>query len=320
MSESTVEDIENWEKEFLHNSKNYEYTLQTINPYLASEKPNDRSYRIHPKFYRTLSGNPNGGSLFLNATFICPGDIGPHKIQQPLNTYNAVFNRHKWDSLDVIFRNLTGRIDRIYIFTRPLRSLVHEFATLSLSVQFSGGQGKLQRPDPGSNLVIEAGKVELKLSLLDVIGESAPSSAVGTYSLLLDLSAAALRDEIDLGRLDNFPGLAHWTHIRLEQPVQNPPGLVRLEFIIRRAPFPFPVDQNWPPDRPDVTENPKDQDLEWPAEEFRFCTAVGSSARTTQEHNTQPHPPKEVSDDKVFVWIAPIDRVWGDPSHPNFGD
>lgn len=126
VSESSVTDIENWEKEFLINSHNYRDAFETINPYLARKHPQDPTYRVHPKFYRTLSGNPGGGALFLNTTFVYPGDISPNGVLQPPDTYQAFFNRHRWDSLDVVFRNSTGRIDRIYIFTRPLASIVAE--------------------------------------------------------------------------------------------------------------------------------------------------------------------------------------------------
>ncbi len=126
VSESSITDIENWEREFLINSPNYKKASELINPYLARKHPHDPTYRIHPKFHRTLSGEPGGGALFLNMTFVCPGDVGPNGVLQPPDTHQAVFNRHRWDSRDVVFRNLTGRIDRIYIFTRPLSVLVAE--------------------------------------------------------------------------------------------------------------------------------------------------------------------------------------------------
>ena len=108
------------------NSPNYKKAAETINAYLARKYPQYPTYRVHPKFYRTLSGEPGGGALFLNTTFVCPGDVGPNGVLQPPDTHQAVFNRHRWDSRDVVYRNLTGRIDRIYIFTRPLSVLVAE--------------------------------------------------------------------------------------------------------------------------------------------------------------------------------------------------
>jgi len=119
-----------------------------INPHLAREHPQDPAYRVHPKFCRTLSGNPDGGELFLNTTFVCPGDIGPNGISQGLDTYQAVFNRHRWDSLDVVFRNLTGRIDRIYIFTRPLALIVTECKTHFLISPFQ--KAMFFKPSPGA--------------------------------------------------------------------------------------------------------------------------------------------------------------------------
>lgn len=133
VSESSVTDIETWETEYLINSHNYKDAFETINPYLARKHSRDPTYRVHPKFHRTLSGNPGGGALFLNTTFVCPGDIGPNGIPQRPDTYQACFNRHHWDSLDVVFRNLTGRIDRIYLFTRPLALIVAECTRRLLS-------------------------------------------------------------------------------------------------------------------------------------------------------------------------------------------
>lgn len=126
VSEFTLADIEAWENEYLLHSPNYKKATEIINPYLAQKDPQDPTYRVHSKFHRTLSGNPNGGALFLITTFVCPGDVCPNGVPQRPNTYQAVFNRHRWDSADVSFRNLTGRIDRIYIFTRSLAALIAE--------------------------------------------------------------------------------------------------------------------------------------------------------------------------------------------------
>lgn len=126
VSEACTADIEAWSEELLKSSQNYKNATDIINPYLAQQHPEDSGLRVYPKFHRTLSGEPSGGSLFTNITFICPEDITPTGNLQPHGTHQAVFNRHRWDSTDVVFRNLTGRIDRIYLFTRPLSLIASE--------------------------------------------------------------------------------------------------------------------------------------------------------------------------------------------------
>lgn len=115
-------------------------------------------------------------------------------------------------------------------------------------------------------------------------------------------------------------GLAAWTSIRLSQPISNPPARIGLELTIRKPPFAFPVDKSWPPNRPDITDDPKDEGMEWPAEEFRFATTVGYSAEATQRDEVQPIEPVVMRDGGVFEWVANIDRVWRDPGQVGLGE
>jgi len=93
-----------------------------------------------------------------------------------------------------------------------------------------------------------------------------------------------------------------------------------LELTIRKPPFAFPVDKSWPPNRPDITDDPKDEGMEWPAEEFRFATTVGYSAEATQRDEVQPIEPVVMRDGGVFEWVANIDRVWRDPGQVGLGE
>lgn len=317
VSEATRSDIRSWEETFLIDSSNYNLTERTINPYLAQKRPNDPDYRIHPKFYRTLSGNPHGGALFQNTTFICPDDLGPNHVRLQDDSYQAVFNRHRWDSRDVVFRNLTGRIDRVVIFTRPLASIIQDFPGSTLVINIIGQVGHFQEPKPDSNAFITVGTAEWKIPLGILKMEANLTVGSVTYRSTINLSAIANEGMIPLDCLKTPTGLAKWSKFRLEQATHNPPISIELDVIIRKARFSFPVDQSWPPDRPDVTKNPEDQNMEWPAEDFHISTTVGTNVGATQKDNIQPPAPSMTTNGGAFGWEALIDRVWANPNQPN---
>lgn len=315
VAEATIGDIEKWETEFLSSSKNFADALEIINPHLTQKKHSDPSYRVHPKFCRTLSGKPNGGALFLNTTFVCPDDIAPNRTLQPPNTYCAVFNRHKWNSPDVVHRNLTGRIDRVYLFTRPLASTVREIAGSVLVIRLAGPSDAFKEPRPDSKFIIRGGESQFEFSFEGLAHESTTSSSLVVHSFTVDLSTEAKNGRIPLVGHNASSTLANWTHVRLEQPADNQPNSTGLELTFHRAAFTFPVDKRWPSNRPDITDDVADRNLEWPAEEFRFATTVGANPGHIQRDEVQASTPT-VSGGRAFVWTAPIDRIWTNPDQP----
>ena len=306
-SESTLDNIGAWERKYLVHTQNYRTVTEIINPHLAQIKPDDPEFRIHSKYYRTLSGKPSGGGLFESTTFICPGDIGPNGAEQPSDTEQAVFNRHKWDSLDVIFSNLTARIDKVYIFTSPLRKIFDEFTACELTVKLFGNKETFARPDRRSNFFVGMGEKRWLIASGNRHASSHYRRFETEYGFTIDLAAET--DQSNPAPLDASLSLGDWTYVKLEQPFYNFPRSLVLEVKVKRDAFPFAVDKTWPPERPDVTNNPADDQLMWPAEEFCFRTTVGFSNTRTQ-HDELPKPVKSSMENGFHVWEAPIDRIW----------
>ena len=308
-SEATMDDIESWEEEFLSLSKNYETAKEIINPFLSAQKPEDHSYRIHPKFHRTLSASPSGGDLFLNTTFICPDDIGPSRNLQSPGNYQAVFNRHQWDSQDVIFRNLSARIDRIDLFTRPLKTIIHECPESTLSLKIIGTRGNFKRPGHDSIVFIGNETAESKIPLTGSGQEEAVSQSTVAYRFSVDLSAIISSTESQEGCFSLPSSLANWSTLRLEQPIDNPPEYIRLDVIFKKTSFPFPVKEGWPPRMPKLKSDNESRTLEWPAETFHFSTTIINGMAITEKNSTRPLTSQTMIDEK-FVWEAPIDQIW----------
>ena len=304
VSEATLDAIKNWEEEFLPLSENYQIVGKVVNPRLAAQKPQDSSYRVHPKFHRTLSGSPSGGDMFSNTTFICPNDIGPNGVLQLSEVYQAVFNRHKWDSPDVIHRNLSARIDRIDLFTKPLRSIIQEHPNSTLGITVAGTQSTFKEIDYDSSVIITTETGEWKIPLASPGQELAISPGTVAREFIVDLSGF-----FDSGTFHASctSSLADWAALRLQQPIHNPPEFIKLNLVIRRAEFSFPIKPCWPPNRPDITETGKK--LEWPTETFHFSTTVGYSRATTQNGDPQPCLMRDMIGGGS-VWEAPIDRIW----------
>ena len=256
-----MEEIERWEGEFLSESQNYKIVRDIINPDLAEKNPADTTYRIHSKFYRTLSGKPNGGSLFKTITFICPGDKGPNKALQPSGAYSAVFNRHSWDSPNVYHRNLTGRVDRFYFFTKPIAQIARDHPSSVFLIRITGSSTSFKKPEANSAIVIGTNVLKYRLSLNHLDPDTAVLSGMTVCTFTIKLSAMTTCTTISPNAAGEDSALAEWTHIQLEQPIDNPPGVIGLEVIVRKDPFLFPVDQSWPPHRSDVTNSPNDSDI-----------------------------------------------------------
>ena len=321
VSGSTSVDRESWENEFLMDSQNYKTCTGKINPYLVTLRPNDDTFRVHPKYLRTLSGAPFKDDLIKNLTHSCPGDIGANGLLQAKDRYQAVFNRHHFDSSDVYLRNITARVDRSAMFMTPLSKMVKHFEGSTLDIKIAGQNGEFKKPDTASSIFITIGSGEWEIPLRQVAKEVGPRAPDGTnvWSTTVDLSSAADRGEIPTPCLEAPLGLISWTHICLEQPQNNPPEMVGLNFIVRRPSFPFPVNSAWPPDRPDITHNAKDANLNWPAEEFHFATSVGSTSGQSQRGGTVGKATMTQCDEGMWHWETDIDRVWANPRQPGFG-
>ena len=326
VSEASYDNIRDWENEYLIHSSNYQDIYRAINPYLAAKRPTDMRYRLHPKYYRHLSGKPNGGTLFQNTTLICPGDIGPDK-NLATQVSQAVFNRHCWDSPDVVHSNATGRVDRTYLFTQSLESIACEINNMSLIISVVGKAGIFQEPDSSSRIVIKIGcgdwKYQLHTRTLPDVHRAPTGKVVYTYEA--ELLPAKIAGQIPIECLAAPLGLIAWTKLRLEQPFFNRPDMIGINVIFRRDAFRFPVDPIWPPNRPDITANPDDTDLTWPAEEFHFATIVGDSSSTFQIDNPTSltiFPSVARTSRQAgsqWEWEAPFDRVWTNPKQLTHG-
>ena len=318
VAESEVNDIEAWAEEYARESNNYALA-KDINCVLEKQEPESRFYRVHPKFLRTLSGKPKDSPLIRCATNVCPGDVGPNGARQAPGKYQAVFSRHHFDAKDVFLRNVTARVDRSAIFMTPLIVLMNDFDDVTLMVRLVGKAGAFQRPDANSTLSITSNATDWNIRDLDFRKDTGPSipSNLDVWSARLDL--AAIRDDIPTDFLNAPRGLIAWTDVRLEQPVQNPPLLVGLNLAVRRKGFSFPVIRSWPPDRPDVTDNPADGALEWPEETFVFATTAGETTGVLQTGGFEVSKAESGDEAERWVWKVPLERVWTDPRQPSQG-
>lgn len=183
----------------------------------------------------------------------------------------------------------------------------------TLTITLAGNPNTFRKPSLPSTVSITIGRAKWKIPLTHLTETpNAPKPNV-SYTQTLNLSTEATHTHIPLACLSAPLGLPSWTTVRLKQPSSNPPARITLELTIRKPPFAFPVDTAWPPNRPDVTDNPRDRGLEWPAETFRFATSVGCSAEPTQKDELQPAAPVTESGGGEWEWVAGIDRLWRDP-------
>ena len=318
VAESEASDIESWAEEYARESKNYAIAGD-INRLLEKQEPDNRFYRIHPKFLRTLSGKPRSSPLIRCATNVCPGDIGPNNVMQAPGKYQAVFSRHHFDSKDVFLRNVTARVDRSAIFMTPLNVLINDFENVRLTLMLAGKAGTFQEPGAKSTLSITSNATNWNINGPHFHKNNGPSipSSIDVWSASLDI--AAIPDDIPTAFLDAPRGLIAWTGVRLEQPIQNPPLMVVLNLAIRRKRFPFPVNKSWPYGRPDVTDDPVDRALEWPEETFEFATTAGETTGVLQRGGCDVSASGCTYEHGRWVWKAPLDRVWTNPRQPSQG-
>lgn len=317
-SESDVNAIESWAGVYARDSNNYALIVD-INHLLEKQEPNNRLYRVHSKFLRTLSGKPRDSPLIQCTTNVCPGDLGPNRVMQAPGKHQAVLSRHPFNTNDVYLRNIAARVDRGAIFMIPLHILIRDSDHCLLTVTFAGKAKAFGRPDANSTLVITNSTAEWEMRDLDFCHDASLSNmfALDIWSVTLDLSGR--RHEIPLAFLNASRGLIEWTNVHLEQPHCNPPLMVGLSLSIRRLSFAFPLNKTWPPDRPDVTDNPADVGLHWPEETFEFATTAGESSGISQTGGFSK-PATEVSNRTgCWIWKVPLDRVWTNPRQPSHG-
>lgn len=100
------------------------------------------------------------------------------------------------------------------------------------------------------------------------------------------------------------------------QPAHNPLNTIGIYLSIRRPSFPFPVNKDWPPDKPVVTT---DTTLQWPEETFEFATTAADTSRIPQTGG--PLDLATESNVGVGVWTreAPLTNVWTNPRQPSQG-
>ena len=319
MSESDESAIEAWAGMFARSSKNYALSVG-INTLLEKQEPKNKLYRVHPKFLRTLSGNPENSSLIKYATNVCPGDLGPNRILQEHDRFQAVFSRHRFDCKDLYLRNVTARVDRSAIYMTSLSVLLSDYDGCLLTIKCAGKPEVFRKPDSRSTLTITMGLTEWKLHDLnfhkDARYETRPE--LNVWSVIVDLTAR--RADIPESCLNAPRGFVAWKKVRLEQPLHNPPLMVELNVSIRRSCFPFPVNKDWPPARSDVTNNPADIGLTWPQETFEFVTTAGKTSSIPQTGTIGKSASEGKSGAELWTWEAPLDRLWANPMQPSLCD
>ena len=233
--------------------------------------------------------------------------------------HQAVFSRHAFASKDVYLKNVTARTDRSAIIMSPLDVLLSNNHVCVLAVFFVGQKGTFGKPDASSTLVVGSNAQRGKFQRLEFYKETGLNTPPGTdvWSAIIDL--AARRQHIPSPFLKAPHGVLEWTKVRLEQPSRNPPIMLGLRFSCQRSSFPFAVSESWPPGRPDVTQSTANAGLRWPRETFDFATTAGRTCGVPQT-GSRSNPAVESRDEEgLWIWEAPIDRVWTNPRQPSYG-
>ena len=318
VAESDVNDIEHWAEDYAKGSNNYALA-KDINRLLKKQEPDNRFYRIHPKFLRTLSGRPGESPLIHCATNIWPSDIGHNRVVQAPGKYQAVFSRHRFDTKDVFLRNVTARVDRNAIFMTPLEILINEFDDVTLTIRLAGKAGAFQEPGANSSLTITSNTINWMIEGPDFRKDTRLSIPTDTNMWFATLNLTVIRDTIPAAFLNAPRGLIPWTDVSLNQSFQNPPRMIGLNLAVRRKRLPFPVNKSWPPNRRDLTNDPTDERLEWPEETFEFTTTAGETTGVFQEGGCGMSAGKSTNETGRCIWNAPLDRVWTDPRQDSQG-
>lgn len=263
---------------------------------------------------RTLSGQPTDSPLVRCVTIVCPGDIGPNRKLQLPGRHQAVFSRHHFNSKDVYMRNITARVDRSAIFMTRLDTLLRDYGACILTLKLVGGTEVFRAPHADSTLILTIHSTAWKLQNVHWYKSASSSIRPGLDSWSATVNLTARRENIPKSCLCAPRGLIEWTKVRLVQPVHNPPIKIGIHLSIHRPSFPFPVNKDWPPDRPAVTT---DHALRWPPEKFEFATTAGNTSATAQ---TVSDPASETNNGvDVWTWEAPLTNVWTNPRQPSHG-
>ena len=253
------------------------------------------------------------------ATNVCPGDLAPNKELQTGGKSQAVFSRHHFHSKDVYLRNATGRVDRSAIFMTLLSVLFGEYDACILTINLAGKTATFIKPHAGSRVIITIGATDWVIQDPVFNKNSNVTIQPGNDMWSTNIDLTAQKHNIPFGSLNAPHGLAAWTAIRLEQPARNPPSTVGISLSIQRPSFPFPVDKTWPPERRDVTYNPEEAELRWPEETFEFATTAGDTSGVSQTEGIPETFDEGRCRQSLWMWEAPINRVWTNPRQPSQG-
>ena len=315
VAESDAAAIESWANEYSQSSKNFALAAE-INRLLKTQEPNNKLYRVHPKFLRTLSGQPTNSPLIRCVTIVCPGDIGPNRKLQLPGRHQAVFSRHHFNSKDVYMRNITARVDRSAMFMTPLDTLLRDYGAGILTLKLAGGTEVLREPHASSILLLTIHSTDWKLQDLHWYKSASSSVRPGIDSWSATVNLTTQYENIPKSCRCAPRGLVEWTKVRLVQPVHNSPINIGIHLSIHRPSFAFPVNKDWPPDRPAVTT---DSDMHWPAEDFDFATTAGDTSSISQTGDLSDPATESNNGVGVWTWEAPFTNVWTNPRQPSQG-
>ena len=317
----SLQEMTEWENEYLSKSSNYA-DCKTINKELATRVPTDEFYRLHPKWLRMfLAPNP----MISNVTHICPGDFGPNKqpgstTAVPESTESVVFNRLRFNTEDVYWKNLSGRVDRLAIFLTDIDKLCTRFEGCKLQIRIWGPR-YFARPPPKSTLSLLLNGTKWPITL-DSLTEDTNSTALRkSYTQTVDLKTLAKRQAIPAKTPSSAPGLLAWTEVELQSPfIKCEPSGIGFDLVVQRASFNFPVNATWPPGRADITANPSDANLKWPAEDFHFATTVGDpGSKLRKGVGLSSYALNQNKARGYWTWTADMDKVWTNPRQPPQG-
>ena len=211
-------------------------------------------------------------------------------------------------------RNITARIDRSAIFTTPLDTLLRDYGACILTLKITGKSDAFRQPNANSTLILTIHSTDWKLQDLHWYESASSNVRSGLESWSATANLTAQHGNIPKSCLCAPRGLIEWTKVRLVQPLHNPPITIGIHLSIHRPSFPFPVNKDWPPDRPAVTTDPV---LQWPEENFEFATTAGDPSSIPQTGHLLDPATEDNNGVGVWTWSAPLTNVWTNPRQPS---